>query len=83
MFWNLIFDPIAETLRLVGVGVLYLVGRVVKLFRPSSKTFTLKQIYRMDFGKANIYKTNFNKANQQATGALFLIGVLILVVLLR
>lgn len=81
MFWNLIFDPVAETVRLIGVGILYLAGRVVKLFRPSAKTFTLKQIYQMDFGKADIHKSNFNKANQQAAGALFLIGVL--VVLLR
>lgn len=63
-------------LRIIGVCVLFVIGHVVKVFRPSSVVYSFKTIYRMDYDKNDNYKQLMECSGQQITGTMFL-GVVI------
>jgi hypothetical protein len=81
---HLIVDTWAGSLlRIIGVCVLYTIGHIVRIFRPSSTAYSFKAIYRMDYDKGDSYKQMMERAGQQITGAIFLGTVLMLICLFK
>lgn len=72
---------VSSLLRVIGVCVLFVLGRMIKLFRPSSVAYSFKTIYRMDYDKNDSYKQMMERSGQQITGAMFL-GVVIVFICL-
>jgi hypothetical protein len=72
---------VGSLLRIIGVCVLYVMGRLAKAFRPSAKAYSFKAIYNMDYDKGDKYKQMMERAGQQMASALF-IGFVILICVL-
>lgn len=67
---------VSSLLRIIGVCVLFVLGHVVKFFRPSNIAYSFKTIYRMNYDKNDNYKQLMERSGQLITGAMFL-GVVI------
>ncbi|MDB5126389.1 hypothetical protein [Mucilaginibacter sp.] len=72
---------VGSLLRIIGACVLYAMGQLAKLFRPSAEAYSFKTIYNMDYDRGDSYKQMMERAGQQMAGALF-IGFVVLICIL-